>query len=126
MKATVVHAKITDRALRQFVEEHADGEKSVLIELDLPSPLVTLGKSSPLHWRRSSPRSVAFSGDRARAETETIEQVRTWFDGIGLRAKYLRASRTFLAKVTSDQLMQILTSNKVRSVALNHRVKAVH
>ena len=105
MKVTAVHAKITDRVLRQFVEEHADGEKSVLIELDLPSPLVAIGKSPALHWRRSSPRSVTVPGDRAKAESEAIEQVRTWFNGIGLRARYLRASRAFLAKVTSDQLM---------------------
>ena len=124
MKATAIHKKITDSALRQFVEQHADGEKSVLIELDLPSPSVTIRKSAEASWR-SSPQSVTVSGERVKAEREAVEQVKTWFSDIGLRANYLRASRIFLAKVTSEQLIQILSFKKVRSVALNRKVMGV-
>ena len=122
VKTTAVSIKITDSALRQFVEQRADGEMSVLIELDLPSPLVTISKSECLG--RSSPQSVAVPGDYAKAEREAIEQVETRLGDMGLRASYLRASRTFLAEVSSEQLMQLLNLKKVRSVALNRSVRA--
>lgn len=124
MQTDLVQKKIADNKLRRFVKQHAGGQESVLIQVDVPAPMVTFDKPRQSHWQRSVPCHVTQVDEFDEKENDAIEHLKCWFQEIGLKARYLGSARAFSAKVTSDQLMQIVNSKKVLAVALNRKGKA--
>ena len=120
-----LHAKVSDGELRRFAEHQEEGEKSVMIELNMPANIVTIGQRHVGGVRPSGPYRVSPPDDNWDKRKSEVQKLRRWLEDIGLSVRYLGASHVFLTKVTSNQLTQIVTSNKVRSVALNRRVKAL-
>ena len=125
MESNAIQTKIADGGLRRFVEEHSAGKRGVLIQLDIPAARITIGAPGASQWRRSGPCNIVAADDERATSWESIVQLKNWFEGIGLKVKYLSSAQVFVAQVTSAQLVEIAKSNKVRSIALNREVKGL-
>lgn len=124
MHSKPLHTKVADQELRRFAEQRAGGERSVLIEMDLPSGVSNVGHRHTERIQPSKPYRVLPLDEGPIQTSLEVDQLKRWLEDIGLSVRYLRASHVFVTKVTSEQLMQIVTSDKVRSVAVNRRVRA--
>lgn len=123
VESNPLHVKVIDSGLRRFVEGQEDGRKSVMIELDLPSTVVSIGRRHSSQVRGADLYSIVASDNNSDKTKDKVRRLKTWLEGMGLKVRYLGSSHVFLTKVTSNQLMRIVHSDGVRSVALNRRVR---
>ena len=129
MNTYTVKTKIGDNGLRRFVEEHADGQESVLIEVNVEGPTIEFVTDEGLsddgfEALRLRPHVASQATGLVERETLLVRQLQSWFKEIGLKARYLRSAHAFSAKATSDQLRQIVDSGQIRAVAANRKVSA--
>lgn len=116
-----VATKIADHGLRRFVEQHARGRRSVLIEVDAP-PRVIVRKGGG----QMEPRAVIRPSSKgAVVDQEAIDRLTQWLENMGVKSRYLGASQAFVATATAEQLARIVRSTAIRSVAANRRVRAL-
>ena len=115
-----VATKIADHGLRRFVEQHARGRRSVLIEVDAP-PRVIVRRAKGQMESRDVIRPVK----GAVLDQAGIDRLTKWLEDIGVRGRYLGASQAFVAKATAEQLARIVRSTAIRAVAANRRVRAL-
>ena len=120
MTDTLALAKITDRKLRRFVDQHGDGKESVLIHMNVRPTMVRIGPTGS-SWHAPPARHIV-SPDRSQEE-QAVEKLKELFDQIGVKARYMNASHSFSARTTSTQLSRIVHSDKVLSVAPNRTVR---
>jgi hypothetical protein len=110
-----VARKLPDAELRAFAANRSDDVVSVLIEVDQPSPRVTLTQGS----RRQRPRITA---PQPAAGNRWDEAARFLGEILGSQPRWLSAAGAFVADVTGAQLAEIARSPLTRSVARNRNL----
>lgn len=118
--------KIANRELRQFAAANTAEPVSVLIEIDLPSPVVSVARTEngELSLRGARIRSDVSAADlqvaegRIRQATEFLEKL------LGKSPRWLPGAHSFAARVTPQQLRAIASSPTVKAIWPNRELRA--
>ena len=113
---------IPDEALRRFAASESDELVSVLIELDLPEPQVSLEvRSMPLTGPRWRPTAVAAETDEERQETDRrkAEADRHLRTVLGKTPHWLPYAHAYAAEISPQQLRQVVRTPYVLRVSPN-------
>jgi hypothetical protein len=113
---------VPDEALRRFASSESDELVSVLIELDLPEPKVSLEtRSMPLSGPRWRPTAVA-----AETQEEKEEAVRRKAEAdrhlgtvLGKTPHWLPYAHAYAAEISPQQLRQVVETPYVLRVSPN-------
>ena len=127
-KVKTLRRKISNSELLQVATQDVTIPVSVLIELDLPKRRVRL---APSRTRNSTQRTLVsirpLTSEEQDEANVRIEQTKDFLEKtLGLPPRWLPSSRSFVAKVTSQQLQEIAMHETVKAIWPNSQKTFLH
>ena len=115
--------KITDEALRSFLNLDTEETRQVLLEIEAPEPKVTYQKKPGRGHLHLLPKSVEREEYGAETEQKAVETTRELLDSMHIQYRFSPSARVFVAGVTPSQLQKLMVEASVRSIIPNRFVE---
>lgn len=113
--------KIQSDLLKALVNENSNKQVSVIIELDLPQPQVLVKGVHQRGVSLRSSKSINFQSiEPAPLEAGKINEAQKYLEGLlDSSPRWISSAHSFVAKVNSKQLKNIVSNPIIKAVWLN-------